>query len=184
VSGNTFQLSGIDSTGWNAYTSGGTTEQVTNEVTGTNYLLGKTVIVVGDGQVIFSGPVTGNTLNFGSYANFVTFGLPYTTTIEPMNPVIGTPQATSKGKRQKFHRVTLSLYESVGGQVGTDASHLHAINYGQNSLGNPPTLFTGTVTRDLDGDWDDQDTILIVHSDPYPFTLRSVVPRLSVAEEG
>jgi hypothetical protein len=101
-----------------------------------------------------------------------------------MNPVIASQQGTSKGKKQKFSRATFSLYESIGGQYGTDAGHLYDMNYGSNAQGNPPTLFTGNITRDLDGEWGDEDTILIVHSDPYPFTLRAVVPRLSVAEEG
>ena len=55
---------------------------------------------------------------------------------------------------------------------------------GMGPEGEPPTLFTGNILRDIDGDWTDEDTILITHSDPYPFTLRSVSPRLSVAEEG
>jgi hypothetical protein len=184
TSANTFQLDGIDSSAWGVYGGGGTVEQVTNQVTGMSYLLGKTVIAVGDEQVIFSGPVTADTVVFPSYANQVTIGLPFTTTVQPMNPVIGNQQATSKGKKQKFSRVTLSLYESIGGLVGTDSNHLHAINYGQNAIGNPPTLFTGNITRELDGDWTDSDPILIVHGEPFPLTLRSVVPRLSVAEEG
>jgi hypothetical protein len=185
VIGNTFQLQGIDSTAWGAYTSGGTVEQVTNQVTGMEYLQGETVVAVGDEQQIFSGPVpAGGTVVFPSYANAVTIGLSYTTTIQPMNPVIGSAQATSKGKKQKFSRATLSLYESIGGQVGMDSAHLYDIEYGESSIGDPTAMFTGNITRDLDGDWSQEDTILIVHSDPFPFTLRSVTPRLSVAEEG
>lgn len=184
VSGDTLQLLGIDSTGWSVYTSGGTVEQVTNQVTGMSYLLGQTVVAIGDQQVIFQGPVPSDTVVFGAYANQVTIGLPFTTTIQPMNPVIGSPQATSKGKKQKFSRATLSLYESIGGLVGIDGQHLYDIDYGANSLGNPPSLTTGNITVDLDGDWGDEDTILVVHSDPYPFCLRSVTPRLSVADEG
>jgi hypothetical protein len=185
VSGNTFELQGIDSTGWGVYAGGGTVEQVTNQVTGMQYLAAKMVVAVGDEQVIFNGPApTSGTVVFGSYANAITIGLPFTTTIQPMNPVLGSPQATSKGKRQKFYRATISLFESVGGQIGTDSSHLHDIEYGQNTLGNPPALFTGNLTHDLDGEWGEEDTILIVHSDPYPLTLRSVTPRLAVSEEG
>jgi hypothetical protein len=184
VSGDTFQLSGIDSTIWSPYTSGGSVEQVTNQLTGMTYLLGQTVVAVGDEQTIFTGQVTADTVNFGSYANTIVIGLPYRTVIQPLNPVIGAQQSTSKGKKQKFNRVTLSLYQAIGGLVGTDWKYLHAIDYGSNSLGGPSTLFTGNITRDLDADWDDEDTILIVHGEPYPFTLRSVVPRLSAAEEG
>jgi len=149
-----------------------------------SYLTGLTVIAVGDQQVVFEGQVTGDTVNLGAYANQITIGIPYQTVIQPMNPVIGNQQATSKGKKQKFHRANFSLYESVGGQYGTDWNHLYDMSYGQNSEGNPVELFTGNILRDIDGGWADEDTILIVHSDPYPFTLRSIEPRLNVAEGG
>jgi hypothetical protein len=154
------------------------------------YLNGQTVVAVGDGAEIFSGVVPSNGIvALGSYANQVTIGLPYTTTIQPMNPVLGSQQDTSKGKKQKFTRATLSMYESIGGQVGTDSSNLYAIDYTQNggpapAQGVPPSMFTGNVTQDLGGDWGDEDTIMIVHSDPFPFTLRSVTPRLSASQEG
>jgi hypothetical protein len=184
----TFQLSGMDSTAFSSYTGGGTVKQVTNQVNGMIYLLGQTVIAIGDQLVIFNDVVTSDTVSFDSYANQITIGLSYQTTIQPMNPVIGNAQATSKSKKQKFTRAGLSLYQSVGGQVGTDANHLYAIDYGQGNppvvSGTQPVLYTGNVINDLDGDWGDESTIMIVHSDPYPFTIRSVEPRLSVSEEG
>jgi hypothetical protein len=182
VSGDTFQLQGINSTIWQPYTSGGTVEQVTNQVTGMSHLIGQTVIAVGDEQIIYQGPVTSDTLNFGAYANQITVGLPYTTVVEPMNPVIGNAQETSKGQRQKFSKVTLSLYESVGGVIGTDLAHLHAIPYPVKYTGNPPLLFTGNRTFDIDGTWEDEDSILIVHDLPFPLTLRSIVPRYSSSQ--
>ena len=184
VSGDTFELQGIDSTGWGAYTSGGSVEQVTNQVTGMSYLLGQNIVAVGDGQEIFQGPVTEDAVDFGSYANLVTIGLPFRSIVEPLNPIIGNQQATSKSKRQKFTRANVSFYESVGGMFGTDWKHLHAINYGKSSQGKPAAMFTGNVLFDLDSDWEDEGTVLFVHDDPYPFTLRSITPRLSVAEEG
>ncbi len=185
VSGDTFELLGIDSTIWSPYTSGGTCEQVTNQLTGMSYLTGLTVVAIGDQQVIFEGPVPpGDVVNFGSYANFITIGLPYKTVIQPLNPILGDQKSTSKGQKQKFRRATISLYESVGGLIGTDWGHLYPIDYGSNSMGNPPTLFTGNLTQDLDADWTDEDTILIVHGEPYPFTLRAVVPRLDASEGG
>jgi hypothetical protein len=189
VSGDTFQLQGSDSTAFGVYSGGGTVEQVTNQVTGMSYLMGQTVTAVGDEQVIFTGIVTADTVVFGSYANQIIIGLPYSSTIEPMNPVLGDQKNTSKSKRQKFTRVNLSMYESVGGMVGADSTHLYNIDYTQGTPnpippGSPTTLFTGNVINDLDAEWEDSGTIHIVHSDPFPFTLRSVTPRLSVAEEG
>jgi hypothetical protein len=189
VSGDTFQLQGSDSTTFGVYTGEGTVEQVTNQVTGMSYLMGQNVTAVGDEAVIYTGIVTDDAVVFGSYANQITIGLPYSSTIEPMNPVLGDQKNTSKSKRQKFTRVNLSMFESVGGMVGPDSAHLYNIDYTQgtpNPLppGSPATLFTGNVINDLDSEWADEGTIRIVHSDPFPFCLRSVTPRLSVAEEG
>jgi hypothetical protein len=154
-----------------------------------SYLMGQNVTAVGDEALIFTGIVTADTVVFGSYANLITIGLPYSSTIEPMNPVLGDLKQTSKSKRQKFTCVNLSMFESVGGMVGTDSNHLYNIDYTQgtpNPLppGSSATLFTGNVINDLDSEWKDESVILIVHSDPFPMTLRSVTPRLSVAEEG
>jgi hypothetical protein len=190
VTADTFQLAGMDTTTWSAYVSGGSIKQVTNQVTGMSYLLGHQVTAVGDGALILPPTlVTADAVNFPYYVNLITIGLPYKTAIEPLNPIIGNQQATSKSKRQKFSRADLSLYQSVGGLVGTDWKHLHQIDYSQGTpkpvrTGNPVTMFTGNVLGDLDSDWADDSTILVVHDLPYPFTLRAVVPRLSVAEEG
>jgi hypothetical protein len=185
VSGNTFQLSGIDSTGWNPYTSGGSASQVTNTVTGLQYIQGQSAVALGDGAKIWQGTVPSNgQVTFAYYANLVTIGLTFQTIIEPMNPTLGSPQQTSKGKKQKISRVTFSLCDSIGGLYGNDQQHLHLMAYGSGAKGLPPALFTGNITRDLDGDWEDEATISIVHGEPFPFTLRSVIPRLDVAEMG
>jgi hypothetical protein len=40
-------------------------------------------------------------------------------------------------------------------------------------------MATGEYTRDLDADWDDRSTIYITQNDPFPFTLRGLIMRLS-----
>jgi hypothetical protein len=190
IGANTFQLQGMDTTTWTPYVNGGSVMQVTNQVTGMSYLLGQQVTAVGDGSLILPATeVTSDSITFAYYCNLITIGIPFTSTVEPMNPIIGNQQATSKSKRQKFTRANLSLYESVGGLVGTDLNHLHPIYYAQGTpkptrIQNPTTLFTGNVLADLDDDWKDEGTILIVHGEPFPFTLRSVEPRMNVSEEG
>lgn len=185
VLGNTFQLQGSDTTAFPAYTGGGTAQGVSNQVTGLQYLANQNVIAIGDGSPIFNGIVPpSGIVNFPFYANLITIGLPYSMIVEPMNPIIGSSRGTSKTKRQKVFRAGLSLYQSIGGQAGTDQSHLYDIIYGTSDTGLPASLFTGVIVVDLDGEWGDEDTISIVSSDPFPFTIRSVVPRIDVAEAG
>ena len=185
IDANTFSLDGITSLIWSAYTSGGTATPVTNTVTGMTYLQGKTAVAVGDGAIIWRGTVPASGIvTFPSYANLVNIGLPFTTIIEPMNPILGNREQTSKGKRQKISRATFSLYQSIGGKYGNDQAHLHALAYGPGAKGLQPQLFTGNITRDFDGDWEDEATISIVHDEPFPFCLRCIIPRIDVAEVG
>lgn len=185
IDANNFSLNGMDTTAFTGYVSGGSAIRVTNQVSGMQHLIGQTVVAVGDGAKIFTGVVPSNGIVvFPSYANLVTIGLSYKTIVEPLNPVLGNQQATTKSKRQKFPRANCSLYQCIGGEFGTDWDHLHPIAYGEGYLGQQPKLYTGNVIFDLDADWEDEGSVIIVHEDPFPFTVRSIEPRMSVAAEG
>jgi hypothetical protein len=133
---NTFQLVGMDSTAFGVYTSGGIATQVKNQVTGMSYLLGNTVTAVGDGAIILQPTVvTSDTVEFATYANLITIGIPYTTTIQPTNPVLSSAAATTRGMPQKLNRVSLSLYQAMGGNYGTDLLHMYPLVYGTGQLG-------------------------------------------------
>ena len=181
---NKFQLVGIDSTAWEAYTSGGTIKQVANQVTGMSYLLGQTVVAVGDGALILPPTVvTGDAVTFPYFSNVITIGLPYQMTVQPTNPTLASQSATTRGMKQKLDRVTLSLYQSMGGQCGTDPAHMYDITYGPGTMAQQPQMSTAEFTRDMDCDWTDESTFYITQSDPFPFTLRGLVWRLDVNQD-
>lgn len=181
---NTFQLAGMDTTAFAAYTGGGTVAHVANQVTGLNYLLGNTVVAVGDGAVILQPTVvTSDTMDFPYYANLITIGIPYKYTVQPTNPVLSSQAATTRGMPQKLNRYTLSLYEAMGGQVGEDLKHLYDITYGPGTKAMQPMMTTGEFTRDMDCDWSEESTFYIVQDDPLPFTLRGIVFRMSANQD-
>lgn len=179
-SAGTFELSGMDTSLWSAYVSGGTVMQVTNQVTGMSYLIGQNVVAVGDGALILPPtPVTSDAVNFAYYCNLITIGIPYELKIQPVNPVLSSQSATTRGMKQKLDRVTLSLYQAMGGKFGTDSAHLYYIVYGLGARGKEPQMSTLELTRDLDADWDDESTFLVTQGEPLPFTLRGIVMRMS-----
>jgi hypothetical protein len=184
VTANTFQLAGMDTTLWSAYASGGSVMQVTNQVTGMSYLLGQTVVAVGDGaQILQPTVVTADTVAFPYYCNLITIGLPYQVTVQPTNPVLTAQGSTTRGMKQKISRVTLSLYQSMGGQYGTDPANMYDLNYGSGSMAQQPSMFTGQITRDLDGEWADESTFYVTQNVPFPFTLRGLVWRDSANQD-
>lgn len=181
IDDNNFSLNGMDTSTWSAYQNGGEVEQVTNQVDGMSYLIGQQVVAVGDGALILKPTtVTQDTVTFPYYANLITIGIPFKTIIEPLNPILGNRESTSRGKKQKISRISISLFQSIGGLYGTDQEHLYPMIYGTGSETQAPSMFTGLIERDLDGEWSDEDTISIVHGEPFPFTLRAVIPILDV----
>ena len=152
ASANAFQLATMDSTGFGVYTGGGTVKRVANQVTGLTYLLGNTVVAVGDGALILQPMVvTSDSMSFPWYANLITIGIPYRYTLQPTNPVLSQQGATTRGMPQKLNRVTLSLYEAMGGQLGTDLARMYDITYGDGTKSKQPKMSTsrlrGTSTR-------------------------------------
>jgi hypothetical protein len=149
----------------------------TSTITGLDHLEGEEVAVLADGEVQSSKTVASGQITLDSAASKVHVGLSYDTIIEPMNPIAGSNQGTPKGKKQKINRLTMAFNESAGGRFGVDQTHLHDIPFEDETV-----LYSGDITVDLDGNWSEDATIAIVHSDPLPFTLKCIVPHISSNE--
>jgi hypothetical protein len=180
-----FELQGMDTSTWSSYESGGSVEQVTNTVTGLSYLLGQTVVAVGDGAIILQPTtVTSDSITFPYYCNLITIGIPYQMTVQPTNPVLGQQGATTRSMPQKINRISLSLYQSMGGQYGDDLDHMYDITYGPGTKLQPPGMSTfDSVVRDADCDWSEESTFYVTQDDPLPFTLRGIVFRMSANQD-
>jgi len=184
ASANTFALQGMDSTTFAPYISGGTAKQVFNQVTGLSYLLGQTVVAVGDGaQILQPTVVTEDSITLPYYSNLITIGIPYEIILRPTNPVLASPDATTRSMKQKLNRATLSLYEAMGGQVGVDLLHMYDIEYGPGSMLQQPEMTTASVVMDLDADWEVSSKLYITQNVPFPFTLLGLVLRMNVNQD-
>ena len=104
-------------------------------------------------------------------------------TVQPTNPVLGSQAATTRGMKQKLERVTLSLYQAMGGQYGADLDHMYDITYGQGTESKLPAMSTLEVTRDMDCDRTDESTFFNTQNVPFPFTVRGLVLRMSANQD-
>jgi len=181
VAGNTFELSGIDSTGWDAYESGGTAQQVAISVTGLSHLIGETVAIwTNEGKhparvVSASGGVT-----MAFYANKIHVGLPYTCDIMPMKIEPGTGQGSSRTNKKRIFGLTVSFYRTYGAQWGVDEDNLQDVPFG---IGIVPALFSGEIQTDFDMDFSNSATILIRQAQPCPMTVLSISPKMEVTND-
>lgn len=177
---NTFELSGIDSTGWGTWTSGGTAQKVTSTPSGAGHLEGEEVVVLIDGAAYSPNPtVASGTVSLSIYGNKIHLGLGFDSTLEPSKLVAQDSKGTTKGRKQRVTGLHLVFYETIGGKAGEDMSSLKFIPFG---VGGTPTLFTGTKSFVVDGDWGEEAAISVVQDQPLPMTVLALIPQWEVSE--
>lgn len=175
----TFELSGIDSTGWNVYTSGGSAQRVANSVSGLSHLNGESVAVLTNYGKHPARTVAAGAISLQFYANIITVGLPYTYNLQPMKFEPGTPEGTSRGRKKKIYALSVAFYQSAGVKWGPDAGSLIDVPFG---LGAQPELFTGDKDTDFSMDYDTEASVYIQGQSPLPLTVLSVSPKMVVTD--
>ncbi len=171
----------IDGTDFTAYTSGGEVRKVVYEVEGLDHLEGRTVAILGNGNVYPRKVVTSGAVPLSPGASIVHVGLPYTATLTTLNIEVAQPDGTLQSRKVKIPEVTIRFLNSRGGRVGRDADNTDAIlqraneNYGQ-----PIELFTGEVRKTIGSTFKSGASITILQRDPLPMTVLAVIPVVSI----
>lgn len=145
-------------------------EEVTKTVTGLTHLNAKEVAVMGDGATLTKGTVAGGEITLASWVNTAHVGLSYTAIISPM-PLVAS--AYGGLKKSRVFRALVRLYKTVCCLVGPDEDHTH-------SMGTMTEPFTGLKTIPIEGDFEDESTIVLVNDEPQPFTVLSIAPEMEV----
>jgi hypothetical protein len=179
---NTFELSGVDSSAWTTYASGGIARKVANSVSGLLHLAGMTVSLLMDGKphstdvpVSVGGTLTGLSL----YANRIHVGLPYVSIVEPMK--ISPEAGKARTKPQRINRLAVSFYETAGAKYGEDTANLRNVPFVE---GADPQLFTEEQILEFQGDWTTAPKVCLVQDRPLPMTILGLMPRLAIGDEG
>lgn len=152
----------------------------TSTITGLGHLEGKTVEVFADGAVHGTKVVSSGSITLDAPASVVHVGLPYVSTLEPLDLQGGSMEGTSAGKNKRIHGVAVYFHKTLGGYIGPDSDHLEPLIFRDTGdlVGSPVPLFTGLKDDfNFPGDWGLEAKIMIRHSDPLPCTVLSILPR-------
>ncbi|GAG32582.1 unnamed protein product, partial [marine sediment metagenome] len=173
----------IDSTGFTAYVSGGSVEQVENKFSTLNHLNNKTVSVAGDGGYAGSYMVSSSTITIDDYYNKVHAGLPYISKLKPMRLEYKQSQ-NLRGKTIRITELTVGLHETLGCEFGPDFDNLIPFLFRDVSdpLEAPPPLYTGDKRDYFDGDYSTDATICLQQDLPLPLTVLAIVPEFEIRE--
>ncbi len=207
----TFELSGINGTGYTAYTSGGTlydtidgsaytayssggeVRATITTLTGLTHLEGETINLLVDGQIHPQETVSSGQVTLDYSGGKVQWGLPYTWEYESLKLPYGTQSGSGVGKTKKINALSLCLVDTGKFSVGTVTYHQ---NQGRRELSqqtidfvldgsgddNAVPLFTGEVFRNISATSERDSRIYLTSSNPVPFCCTAIAPQMYTGE--
>ena len=163
-----------------SYSGGATTT-----LSGLYHLEGETLQILGNGathpdKTVSSGGIT---LDYSSTTASVGYG--YDSEMQTLRIESGSVDGTSQGKPKRIHGITLRLYESVGVEIGNDASEIDRIFFRDSSMSMDTAipLFTGDKDIEFSGGFDDDDRVYIKQGQPLPLTVLAFYPRMNTFDK-
>jgi len=170
--------------GYTTYTSGGTLEIVDNTFAGLTHLNGETVSVLGDGSYYGTAVVTAGEITLTDYYNHVAVGLPYTSTVTPIEIDFATAVQSTAPYMKRIVGLYVNVYNSIGGKYGPDATQLREIPWPRTAsattFATGPEPKTGAIVLPPFAGFRREATFTLVQDVPLPFTLRAVTPLYEV----
>jgi hypothetical protein len=171
----TYELSGINSSAWTTYTSGGQAQVVTNAISGMSHLEGRYIDIMIDGARHPQKLVSSGAVALSWYGNLIHAGLPFQPVVKPMKLEAGQSEGTAQGKKKRVYGLTVRFHETCTAKWGYDADHLKDVPFG---IGAMPALFTGDVEHTFNGPVDTNGDIYITQSGPFPMTILAIMPKM------
>lgn len=185
---NTFELSGVNGTGFTAYSSSGTVVKLASSFAGLSHLEGKDVAVLADGYVVEGKSVSSGIVTIDRPAAKVHIGLPYTPVIELLDIDVPSNNETLKSNSISVSKVTIEVEGTRGGFVGArqDVTSGVPVTFqeikprfdadGYNSI----ALKTYKQEVFIDPSWGKSGGIVIEQRSPLPMAILSVIPRIDI----
>jgi hypothetical protein len=187
---NTFSLDdadsvgNIDSTGFTAYSSGGSVIQVENTFSTLAHLGNETVAVLGDGG--YYGTATVNSAGrvvLNDYFNTVHAGLAFTGKVQTMKlSSKGAPDALFAANK-RITQVTTRFHDTLACDVGTSWTDYSSYIFrdADDPLETAPPLYTGDKELDYEGDYETDGYIYLQSRLPTPLTLLALKADVEVS---
>lgn len=149
-------------------------------VSGLDHLIGRTVTILADGNVLPNQVVPNSgTLSLDRAYSFVLVGLPITCDFQTLDLDVNGSDVRSKKKR--IASISLLIEESRGILAGPDTDHLDAYQEDPPvAYGTPPDLLNGVIDLPITATWDESGRFVVRHSDPTPLTILAAIPNVDL----
>jgi len=150
-------------------------------LSGLDHLEGQVVGVLTDGATHPDRTVASGSITLDRSAKNIKIGLNYTSLLQTMRLNAGSQDGTSQGKTKRIYDITVRMFETIGVEVGPDISNMERIPFRSSAdlmdEGIPP--FTGDKQVEFRGNYETDGFIFVRQTQPLPFTILSLYPRLT-----
>jgi hypothetical protein len=146
-----------------------------------DHLEGQVVSILADGATHPDRTVTSGSITLDRSAKNVKIGLNYISLLQTMRLDAGSQDGTSQAKTKRIYDITVRMFETIGVEVGPNLSDMERIPFRSSAdlmdEGIPP--FTGDKEVEFRGNYETDGFIYVRQSQPLPFTILSLYPRLA-----
>ena len=150
-------------------------------ISGLDHLEGQTVSILADGASHPDKTVSSGSVTLDRSALNVKVGLAYTSLLQTMRLNAGSQNGTSQGKTKRIYDITVRMFETIGVEVGPNLNDMERIPFRSSAdlmdEGIPP--FTGDKEVEFRGNYETDGFIFVRQTQPLPFTILSLYPRLT-----
>ena len=150
-------------------------------ISGLDHLEGQTVSILANGATHPDKTVSSGSITLDRSSTSVKVGLAYTSLLQTMRLNAGSQNGTSQGKTKRIYDITVRMFETIGVEVGPDLNNLERIPFRSSAdsmdEGIPP--FTGDKEVEFRGNYETDGFIFVRQTQPLPFTILSLYPRLN-----
>jgi len=178
---NVFDFDETDNTSFNFLDSAlSYSGSAVSTLSGLDHLEGQTVSILANGATHPDKTVSSGSITLDRSATSVKVGLAYTSLLQTMRLNAGSQNGTSQGKTKRIYDITVRMFETIGVEVGPDLSNMERIPFRSSAdlmdEGIPP--FTGDKEVEFRGNYETDGFIFVRQTQPLPFTILSLYPRL------
>ena len=159
-------------------------------VSNLNHLEGKEVAIMADGAELERQMVKNGSVSVPRKYKNITVGLPIDSSFIPQNIYLQGNNSSGIGDVQRIDHVTLMLWRSMGGKVGTNNKDLQAIYFRKTDdvMGESSDLYTGNKTIPLSFNTttikEKGATVMIQNDSVYPMNILAIAPHFSTSGNG
>lgn len=177
---NTFELSGVNSSAYSTYVSGGYARKYVSTISGLWHLEGETVDVCVEGGTHPQVTVASGAITLTNPATTVHVGYGYSSDMKMLRLDSGAADGTSIGKTRRTHRVGFMIHRSAGFKVGPSFDELDQLQFRTSSddLSRPVPLKTDIVSENFPATYDFDNNICVRQDQPLACTILAIMPQL------